>query len=63
MLRGKLGIIAAAVAAYGIYKYSKMSAEEKNALKERGKEFLNKNLSGVGDLFGKKTTAANGNVS
>jgi hypothetical protein len=60
MLKGKLGLVVLAAAAYGAYKYSKMSSEDKEALKSRGKDFLDKNLSGLGDLFGKKATTANG---
>ena len=62
MLKGKLGLLVIAAAAYGVYKYSKLSTEEKNDLKARGKDFLDKNLSGFGDMIGKKTAAANGNA-
>jgi len=63
MLRGKVGLLAAAAAAYGVYRFSKMSPEQKNDLKARGKSFLDKNLGGLGNLFGKKTasTPTNGN--
>ena len=60
MQRGKLGLLLAAAAAFGIYKYSKMSPEQKNNLKTRGKSFLDKNLGGLGHVFGKKTPTANG---
>lgn len=63
MLKGTLGLLAGAAAAYGIYKYSKMTTEEKNALKARGKDFMDKNLNGLGDLLGKKTPAANGSTN
>ena len=63
MLRGKLGLIAMAAAAYGIYKYSKLTTEEKNALKTKGKDFVDKNLGGLGDIFGKKVTPANGSAN
>ncbi|RYY58777.1 MAG: hypothetical protein EOO05_15335 [Chitinophagaceae bacterium] len=63
MLKGTLGLLAGAAAAYGLYKYSKMTAEEKNALKARGKDFMDKNLNGFGDLFGKKATTANGSTN
>jgi len=43
MQRKLLGLIFAA-AAYGIYRYTKMTPEEKSDLKKRGKEFLNKNM-------------------
>ena len=53
MQRKLLGLLFAA-AAYGFYKYSKMTPEEKTDLKKRGKEFLNKNMNGTGNIFGKK---------
>ena len=61
MTRGKVGLLVAAAAAYGVYKYSKMTPEQKNDLKSRGKSFVDKNLGGLGNLFGKKTSAVNGN--
>lgn len=61
MQRKGLGLLLAAAAAYGYYKYSKMTAEEKNGLKEKGKKFVDKNFGGIGNLFGKKTMPANGN--
>jgi len=53
MQRKLLGLLFAA-AAYGFYRYSKMTPEEKTDLKKRGKEFLDKNMNGVGDILGKK---------
>ena len=53
MQRKLLGLLFAA-AAYGFYRYSKMTPEEKTDLKKRGKEFLDKNMSGVGNILGKK---------
>jgi len=41
MNRRALGLLAAA-AAYGAYRYSKMTPEQKTSLKEKGKEYLNK---------------------
>jgi hypothetical protein len=61
MQRGTLGLILAAAAAYGAYKYSKMSPDQKKDLKEKGKNFVDKNLGGLGNVFGKKTSPANGN--
>ena len=60
MLRSKAGLLIAAAAAYGAYKYSKMTPQQKNDLKAKGKDFLDKNLSGLSDYFGKKTSATNG---
>lgn len=59
--RKGLGLLLAAAAAYGYYKYSKMSPEQKSGLRQKGKDFLDKNLGGVKDMFGKKTTPVNGN--
>ena len=53
MQRKLLGLLFAA-AAYGFYRYSKMTPEEKTDLKKRGKEFLDKNMNGAGNIFGKK---------
>lgn len=65
MQRKGLGLLAAAAAAYGYYKYSRMSAAQKTELKNKAKGFMDKGLSGINNLFGKKTatqtaTAANG---
>jgi len=60
MFKGKLGLIAAAAAAYGIYKYSKMTPAQKEDLKARGKDFLDKNLGELNGMFGKKTAPVNG---
>lgn len=60
MQRKGLGLLLAAAAAYGYYRYSKMSPEQKSGLRQKGKDFLDKNLGGVKDMFGKKTSTANG---
>jgi hypothetical protein len=57
MQRRGLGVLLAAAAAYGFYKYRRMTPEQKNGLMEKGKGLLNK--SGLGNLFGKKTAATN----
>jgi len=36
-----------------------MSPEEKTNLRERGKKFVDKNLGGMGNIFGKKTPPVN----
>jgi hypothetical protein len=53
-MRKTIGLLLGAAAAYGIYKYSKLSPSEKNELRSRGKDFLDKQLGGVNNLFGKK---------
>jgi hypothetical protein len=61
MQRSKVGLLLAAAAAYGAYKYSRMSPTQKSDLKTRGKDFLNKNIGGVKDLFNRrKATTTNG---
>ncbi len=60
MLKGKIGLIVAAAAAYGAYKYSKMTPQQKSDLKAKGKDFVDKNLGGLGNIFGKKTAPVNG---
>lgn len=60
MTRSKVGLLLAAAAAYGAYRYSKMTPEQKNNLKTKGKDFLNKNLGGFGNLFGKAKATTNG---
>ena len=55
-----VGLLLAAAAAYGAYKYSKMTPEQKNNLMTRGKDFLNKNLGDLGNLVGKKKDTVNG---
>jgi hypothetical protein len=55
MQRKLLGLIFAA-AAYGIYRYTKMTPEQKAELKKRGGDFLEKNLGSFGNLFGQKPT-------
>jgi hypothetical protein len=53
MQRKLLGLLFAA-AAYGFYKYSRMTPEQKEDLKKRGGDFLNKNFKGMGNAFDKK---------
>lgn len=55
----RFGLLLAAAAAYGAYRYNKMNPEEKTQIKQRGKEFLNKNLGDLTNLFGKKKTTVN----
>ncbi|MGZ8539764.1 MAG: hypothetical protein ACXWV6_03895 [Chitinophagaceae bacterium] len=61
MQKKGLGLLLAAAAAYGYYKYSKMTSEQKNVLKQKGKDFVDKNLGDVKNIFGKKTPTTSGN--
>lgn len=60
MQKSKIGLLLAAAAAYGAYKYSRLSSEQKNNVLTRGKEFMNKELGGLSNLFGKKKATMNG---
>ena len=55
MQKKLLGLILAA-AAYGVYRYTKMTPEQKSELKKRGGDFLDKNMGSFGNLFGQKPT-------
>ena len=59
MFKGTLSLLVAGAAAYGAYRYSKMSQSEKEALRSRGKDFLNKNLGDLEGMFGRKTQTGN----
>lgn len=59
MLGNRAGLLVAAAAAFGYYKYSKMTFEQKEALKAKGRDFVDKNLGGLNNLFGKAKAAAN----
>lgn len=61
MQRKGLGMLLAAAAAYGYYKYSKMSPQQKTDLRTKGKSFLDKQLGGLGNIFGRRTTNTNTN--
>lgn len=43
-------------AAFGAYKYSKMSDQQKKDLIGKGKKIMNDNLGGLGNMFGKRTS-------
>ena len=53
-----LSLVLAAAAAYGLYKYSKLSSSEKNDLKQKGLDLLRK--GGIGNWRGKAEAAMNG---
>jgi len=43
-------------AAFGAYKYSKMSEEQKRDLVDKGKKFVNDNLGDLGNVLGTRNT-------
>ncbi len=45
-------------AAFGAYKYSKMTEEQKRDLVDKGKKFVNDNLGDLGNVLGTKHTGA-----
>ena len=53
-MKKSLALVLGVLAALGLYKYSKMSPEQKNDLKAKGKDLLDKTRTG--NLFGKKQT-------
>ncbi len=55
MARGGLGsLLLAGAAAFGLYKYSKMTDQQKQDLKDKGKKFVDENLGGFKDMIGGK---------
>lgn len=56
------GLLLAGLAAYGYYKYSKLTEQEKKDLVNKGKKFVDDNLGGLRNAFGSQTrsTASNG---
>lgn len=52
------GLLLLGVAAFGAYKYSKMSEQQKKDLMDKGKKFVDDNLGGLKNIFGKTTQAA-----
>jgi hypothetical protein len=49
------GLLLLGAAAFGAYKYSKMSGQQKKDLLDKGKKLVNENLGGLGNMFGKRT--------
>ncbi len=63
---GLPGLLLAGAAAYGLYKLSKLSTEERTDLVNKGKKFVNDNISGLKDKFGHTSdgiNAGNGRVN
>jgi len=61
-MKGKIGLLLIAAAAIGYYRYSQMSKEEKDRLKKKGQDFIDKNFGEIGNLFSKKESPVNGNA-
>lgn len=49
---GMGGLLLAGLAAFGAYKYSKMSEDEKRRLMDKGKKLVNDNLGGLKNTLG-----------
>lgn len=64
------GLLLLGAAAFGAYKYSKMSEQDKKNLKDKGKRMFDENFGSLKNMFGHKsgssqtahTSAANGNT-
>ena len=52
-------LLLAGAAAYGLYKVSKMSTQERTDLLNKGKKLVNDNLGGLKNTFGKNGSSAN----
>jgi hypothetical protein len=46
------GLLLLGAAAFGAYKYSKMSDQQKSDLKNKGKKFVDENLGSLKNAFG-----------
>jgi hypothetical protein len=54
---GSLLVLGAA--AFGAYKYSKMSDQQKKDLMDKGKRLWSDNVGSLGNMFGKKNQTGN----
>jgi hypothetical protein len=62
MARPGLGsLLLLGAAAYGAYRYSKMSDQQKKDLVSKGKKFVDDNVGGLKGAFGKRQNATAGN--
>ena len=50
-------------AAFGAYKYSKMSDQQKRDLKDKGKKFVDENLGSLKGVFGGREGGQTANAS
>ena len=51
------GLLLLGAAAFGAYKYSKMTDQQKSDLRNKGKKFVDENLGGLKNMFGQKEGA------
>ena len=56
-------LLLAGAAAYGLYKLSKMSSQERSDLVNKGKKMVSDNLGGLKDVLGKNGSSANAKES
>lgn len=57
------GLLLAGLAAFGAYKYSKLSEDEKRRLLDRGKKLVNDNLGNLKNSFGNQRANTEGRGS
>lgn len=55
------GLLLAGLAAFGAYKYSKMSEDEKRRLLDKGKKLVNDNLGNLKNTLGGQRANVTGN--
>jgi len=60
MQKKAIGLLLAAAAAYGYYRYSKMTPEQKKKMMQKGKGLLKDNFGGIADFFGTQKTQTAG---
>ncbi|MBD0331808.1 MAG: hypothetical protein ICV66_04070 [Chitinophagaceae bacterium] len=56
-------LLLAGLAAYGLYRFSKMNPQQKKNLLDHGKKILGNNLGGIGNILGKRISTPAGNGS
>jgi hypothetical protein len=57
------GLLLLGAAAFGVYKYSKMSAEDKKNLKDKGKKMFDENLGSLKNIFGNRNSNETANAN
>lgn len=53
-----IGLVLGGLAAYGYYRYSQLSDQEKKDLMDKGKKFFDENLGSLKNMFGSNGSAA-----